>query len=52
VLTDIGELVYRGPAALRRALELRPRLEQALREEPGARELLDELFDLIRLGLE
>jgi chemotaxis protein histidine kinase CheA len=52
VSTDIGELVYRGPAALRRALELRPRLEQALREEPGARELLDELFDLIRLGLE
>lgn len=48
----IDELCYDGPTALRRALELRPRVEAALRDEPGAREVIDELFDLIRLGLE
>lgn len=48
----IDQLCYEGPAALRRALELRPRVEAALRDEPGANEVIDELFDLIRLGLE
>lgn len=41
-----------GPAALRRAIELRPGLEQAIGDNATARELLDELFDLIRRGLE
>lgn len=45
-------LDHGGPAALRRAIELRPRLEQAIGGNAAARELLDELFDLIRLGLE
>ncbi|MFW6079271.1 MAG: hypothetical protein ACODAE_06605, partial [Gemmatimonadota bacterium] len=47
----IEDLVYRGEAALRRALELRPALEAAVEGDPDARERLDELFDLIRLAL-
>jgi hypothetical protein len=43
---------HAGPAALRRAIELRPRLERAIGENAAAREIVDELFDLIRLGLE
>lgn len=45
-------LEHGGPAALRHAIELRPRLEQAIGDNAAAREIVDELFDLIRLGLE
>jgi hypothetical protein len=44
-------LEYRGEAALRRALTLQPGLEQAISDDPDAREQLEELFDLIRLAL-
>jgi len=44
-------LEYRGDAALRRALDLRPGLEGVVLDDPGAREQLEELFDLIRLAL-
>jgi len=47
----IAELEYHGQEALRRALTLRQGLEDALGDDPAARELLEELFDLIRLGL-
>jgi hypothetical protein len=48
---DIQNLVYTGDAALRRALELRARLERAVEHDPDALALVDEVFDLIRLGL-
>lgn len=48
----IERLLYRGDAALRRALELRPALEAALADQPDARAALDEVFDLIRSALE
>ena len=51
-VVPIESLCYRGPAALRRALELRPQLEPLVAGNPAAREVLEELFDLIRLGLE
>ncbi|MGH7555053.1 MAG: hypothetical protein ACREMQ_18790 [Longimicrobiales bacterium] len=44
-------LTYTGPAALQRALALRPSLEQAVGSDKRAREIIAELFDLIRLGL-
>ena len=47
----ISQLEYSGHAALRRALTLRQGLEDASGDDPAARELLEELFDLIRLGL-
>jgi hypothetical protein len=49
---DIQNLVYTGDAALRRALELRSRLEHAVEHDPDALALVDEVFDLIRLGLQ
>lgn len=48
---DIQELIYTGEAALRRALELRARLERAVEDDPDALALVDEVFDLIRLAL-
>lgn len=48
----IRELEYAGEAALRRALELRRSLEEALDAGEPAAGILDELFDLIRLGME
>lgn len=48
---DIQNLMYTGDAALRRALGLRARLEQAVEHDPDALALVDEVFDLIRLGL-
>lgn len=50
-VVPIEELLYRGEAALRRALELRPALERVIGDDTAARETVDELFDLIRLGL-
>jgi HPt (histidine-containing phosphotransfer) domain-containing protein len=46
----IDELEYQGPAALERARALRDPLEETIMagDPPGA--ILDELFDLIRLG--
>lgn len=48
----ISTLEYSGEAALVQALTLRAQLERALPDDRAARELLDELFDLIRLALE
>lgn len=45
----LQDLCYSGESALRRALALRSELEQAL-AQGRAQELLDEVFDLIRLG--
>jgi hypothetical protein len=47
----IDELEYRGEAALARALDLRSALEDAILEDEPAGPILDELFDLIRLGM-
>lgn len=47
----MDELEYRGNAALERALELRRALEEAIVTEAPAGPVLDELFDLIRLGM-
>jgi chemotaxis protein histidine kinase CheA len=49
--TNIQDLIYTGEAALRRALELRARLERAVEDDPDALALVDEVFDLIRLAL-
>ena len=51
-IVPIEDLLYRGEAALRRALELRPAIERAVGADPAAREAVEELFDLIRLGLQ
>jgi len=49
----INSLEYRGQSALRRALTLRQALEDAIpADDADARELLEEVFDLIRLALE
>ena len=50
-VVPIEDLLYRGEAALRRALELRPALDRLVGTDAAARETVDELFDLIRLGL-
>ena len=39
-------------AVLRRALELRDRIEAAVRHDPSAKQAVDEVFDLIRTALE
>lgn len=49
-LVSIESLEYRGEAALERALELRPAIEAAADSRASAGPILDELFDLIRLG--
>jgi chemotaxis protein histidine kinase CheA len=50
-VVPIEELCYSGEPALRRALELRPDFENRAGEDSDAREAVDELFDLIRLGI-
>ncbi len=50
-VVPIEDLLYRGEAALKRALELRPALDRLAGDDATARETVDELFDLIRLGL-
>lgn len=47
-LVPIGDLLYRGRAALDRALELRQDIERGGAQVP--REILDELFDLLELA--
>jgi chemotaxis protein histidine kinase CheA len=47
---DISTLQYTGAAALSRALELRSVIESAASGNPEARDAVEELFDLIRLG--
>ena len=47
----MDELEYRGTAALERALELRTAVEEAIVKETPTKAVLDELFDLIRLGM-
>ena len=49
-IVPIETLVYNGPRALRRALELQPAFERIAGSDPDAREQVKELFDLIRLG--
>lgn len=49
-VVPIKSLLYSGPAALRRALELRADVEKAA--GAGSREVVAELFDLIGLALE
>jgi hypothetical protein len=51
-VVPIESLLYRGDAALRRALELQPQIERALAGNDAALDALAEVFDLIRLGLE
>jgi hypothetical protein len=50
-LVPIDDLLLRGDDALHEALALRPVLEAALRGEGREEAILDELFDLVRLGL-
>ena len=49
-LPPITEYCYTGPAALRRVLELRERLPGSANDE--ADQILQEIFDLVALGLE
>lgn len=46
----LEELEYQGEAALARALDLREPLEKAIAGGEPSNTLVDELFDLIRLG--
>lgn len=48
---EVEELEYRGRAALDRALQLREALEDAVVTDQPVGPILDELFDLIRLGM-
>lgn len=47
----IEQFLYHGDRALQRALELQPEIAQLAESNPQARESIDELFDLIRLGI-
>ena len=47
----VEQLQYSGERALRRALELRPRIEELAGSSSSARESIEEVFDLIRLGI-
>lgn len=49
-VVPIETLEYRGEAALERALELRSAIEAAVGPDASVGPVLDELFDLIRLG--
>lgn len=50
-VVPIEQFCYQGTAALKRALELRPQIEQLAAANPGARESIAEVFDLIQLGI-
>ena len=47
----IEDLEYHGRPALERALELRPVLEEAIAGDEPAQPILEEVFDLVRLGM-
>jgi chemotaxis protein histidine kinase CheA len=49
-VVSIDHLQYQGVRALQRALELQPVLERIAGDNAEAREQVNELFDLIRLG--
>ena len=49
-VVPIESLLYQGPRALARALELQPAFERIAGDDTQAREQVKELFDLIRLG--
>lgn len=49
-VVPIETLLYNGPRALERALELQPAFERIAGDDAQAREQVKELFDLIRLG--
>jgi hypothetical protein len=50
-IVPIEQLQYSGEKALRRALELQAKLEEIAGSDSTARESVDEVFDLIRLGI-
>lgn len=50
-VVPVEDLEYRGEAALARALELRPALEDAIVADEPVGPILEELFDLIGLGM-
>ena len=50
-IVGIEQLCYSGEPALRRALELRGQLETLAGEDSDARAAVEEVFDLIRLGI-
>jgi hypothetical protein len=50
-VVPIELLCFSGERALRRALELRSQIDRLAGQNAAARESLDELFDLIRLGI-
>jgi chemotaxis protein histidine kinase CheA len=50
-IVPLGDLEYSGNGALERAIELRPALEETLAAGEPVDPLLDELFDLVRLGM-
>lgn len=52
-VVPIGELLFAGESALREAMALRPRIEEAARQGHTAHLdiLLEELFDLVELGM-
>jgi chemotaxis protein histidine kinase CheA len=49
-VVPIDSLLYDGPRALQRALELQPAFERIAGEDPHAREQVRELFDLLRMA--
>jgi chemotaxis protein histidine kinase CheA len=50
-VVPIEDLQYSGARALQRALELRPQLERLVAADPSGRESVEEIFDLIKLGI-
>jgi len=51
VIVPIEQLCYSGEPALRRALELREQLEKLAGDDSDAHAAVEEVFDLIRLGI-
>jgi len=49
-VVPIEQLCYSGQRALQQALALRPQLERLAQGDAAARDTIEELFDLIRLG--
>ncbi len=51
-VVPVESLLFRGGAALREALSLRPEIERLAAASPELRGRLEELFDLVSLGME